>query len=261
MQTSSPAGPLCVRWQPCEWEWRGGSPEKQNGGRRAALHVRFYRTAAELWAAGCWWNDQNWPAFATQKSQGVGVSVWAELWIPPEAKQREILGSIKGSSHYIMNVTFLSLQLLIYSSVILLILLRVVQLATCWLQHQCIMKECDHHAHTPRWDTVAALFDLRMFFTLGLIYATWRHTGWNPPWRHQMHICQTCQFSHVVHTETQTRSVSIEAKLKFSLFELVWLVFTKKKEFKLRLSLAVIAPLCSVFRLMMLVLQYSAAGC
>lgn len=241
-----------ARGKPWEAEWR----------KKSCFACQILQDGR--WAVSCWMLVE-WPkltCFCNTKITGGGSIRLSWAVDPPWSQaEREILGSIKGSSHYIMNVTFLSLQLLIYSSVILLILLRVVQLATCWLQHQCIMKECDHHAHTPRWDTVAPLFDLRMFFTLGLIYATWRHTGWNPPWRHQMHICQTCQFSHVVHTETQTRSVSIEAKLKFSLFELVWLVFTKKKEFKLRLSLAVIAPLCSVFRLMMLVLQYSAAGC
>lgn len=92
---------------------------KQNGGR-AALHVRFtgaVRLRRPL-PVNCWMLVE-WPKltrFYNTKVTG-GVIHLSGAVDAPEAKQREMLCSIKqGSSHYITNVTFLSLWLLIYNT-------------------------------------------------------------------------------------------------------------------------------------------------
>ena len=102
--------------------WMGNSEGKalrrgEAEWRTSCFACQIYRSCQPwdgrcLWTAGCRWNDQNWPTFTTQKSQGGGVIHLSRAADPPEAtKQRGVLCSIKQGSSYITNVTFVSLYL------------------------------------------------------------------------------------------------------------------------------------------------------
>ena len=94
-----------------------GSPTPGRNRMKERLLFKSDLLVLSAWAAGCCWNEQNWPAFRQKKNHGgrcvIHLSRAAD---PPDAKQKGNLCYIKrGSFCFHIHDISLSLQSLIMS--------------------------------------------------------------------------------------------------------------------------------------------------
>lgn len=93
-------GPLCVRWQACEWEWWGESPAPRRGRMEEELlcmsDLQELSARDGLLPVNCWMPVE-WPKMTRFRNtdvtggRGEGVlSFWAELWIPLKPSREKI---------------------------------------------------------------------------------------------------------------------------------------------------------------------------